>query len=62
MEQLKQPTDINDMTDEEFARWSKEMEEIKSDVHGKLIEYRFDAYHDVKVYEDGYVEKFYIGD
>lgn len=58
MEQSKQPTDINDMTDEEFTCRSYEM----SDIHGKLVEYRFDAYHDVKVYEDGYVEKYYIGD
>ena len=31
-------------------------------MHGKLIEYRFEAYHDVKVYEDGYEEWYYIGD
>ena len=30
--------------------------------HGEVVEYRFDAYHDVKVYEDGYEEFFYIGD
>ena len=58
MEQLKQPTDIDDTTDEEFTRCPYEV----SGIHGKLVEYRFDAYHDVKVYEDGYVEKFYIGD
>lgn len=51
MEQSKQPTDINDTTHYEI-----------SGIHGKLVEYRFDAYHDVKVYEDGYVEKYYIGD
>lgn len=30
--------------------------------HGDVVEYRQDAYHDVKVYEDGYEEFFYIGD
>ena len=30
--------------------------------HGKMIDYRFEAYYDVKVYEDGYEEWFYIGD
>lgn len=30
--------------------------------HGKCIEYRFEAFHDVKVYEDGYEEWFPIGD
>lgn len=30
--------------------------------HGKLVEYRFEAFHDVKVYEDGYEEWFPIGD
>ena len=30
--------------------------------HGEVIEYRQDAYHDVKVYEDGHEEFFYIGD
>lgn len=44
----------NNTTDEEIPRRSEE--------HGNLVEYRFDAYHDVKVYEDGYVESFYIGD
>lgn len=54
MDVMNAITDLYDMTDEEFSRWSSE--------HGNLVEYRFDAYHDVKVYEDGYVEKFYIGD
>ncbi len=30
--------------------------------HGKLVEVRQEAYHDVYVYEDGYEERFYIGD
>lgn len=30
--------------------------------HGKLIEYRFEPYYDVKVYEDGYEDWYYIGD
>lgn len=31
-------------------------------VHGKFIEARMEAYHDVVVYEDGYEDKDYIGD
>ncbi len=31
-------------------------------VHGKIVETRFEPYHDVTVYEDGYEEKYYIGD
>lgn len=30
--------------------------------HGKLIELRWEAYHDVYIYEDGYVYRDYIGD
>lgn len=30
--------------------------------HGACIEYRQEAYHDVKVYEDGYEDRMYIGD
>ena len=30
--------------------------------HGKLVERRWEAYHDVDVYEDGYEERHYIGD
>lgn len=30
--------------------------------HGKVVEYRFDAYNDIKVYEDGHEERYYIGD
>lgn len=31
-------------------------------IHGELVSTRFDAYHDVYVYEDGHEEKRYIGD
>ena len=45
---------VEDMTGENTS--------LQSQTHGRLVEYRFDAYHDVKVYEDGYEEKYYIGD
>ena len=31
-------------------------------VHGRVVETRFEAYHDVTVYEDGHEEWYYIGD
>lgn len=31
-------------------------------VHGKAVSSRFEAYHDVTVYEDGYEDWSYIGD
>ena len=34
----------------------------KSSPHGKVVDYRFEPYHDVTVYEDGYEDWFYIGD
>lgn len=30
--------------------------------HGDSVDFRQEAYHDVRVYEDGYEEMFYIGD
>jgi hypothetical protein len=30
--------------------------------HGKVVDVRFEPYHDVTVYEDGYEERFYIGE
>lgn len=30
--------------------------------HGKVVDTRFEAYHDVTVYEDGYEDRFYIGE
>ena len=30
--------------------------------HGRVVERRQEAYHDVIVYEDGYEESYYIGD
>ena len=30
--------------------------------HGRIVDTRFDAYHDVTVYEDGHEERYYIGD
>lgn len=39
-----------------------EPREYRHPVHGKVVGTRFDPYHDVMVYEDGYEEKYYIGD
>lgn len=30
--------------------------------HGKVVDFRQTAYHDITVYEDGYEDWFYIGD
>lgn len=30
--------------------------------HGKCVEYRQNAFHDVHVFEDGHEERYYIGD
>ena len=30
--------------------------------HGKIVGYRMDPYHDVTIYEDGYEDRFYIGE
>ena len=38
-----------------------EIDDHSSD-HGKVVDYRFEAFFDVLVYEDGYEERFYIGD
>lgn len=39
-----------------------EQKEVVHPIHGKIVGTRFDPYHDVTVYEDGYEEKYYIGD
>lgn len=39
-----------------------EPEEFIHPVHEKIVGTRFDAYHDVTVYEDGHESKVYIGD
>ena len=31
-------------------------------LHGKVVGTRMDPYHDVTIYEDGYEERYYIGD
>lgn len=31
-------------------------------LHGPVVDYRMESYHDVRVYEDGYEERMYIGD
>lgn len=30
--------------------------------HGRAVGYRQDPYHDVTIYEDGYEDRFYIGE
>ena len=36
--------------------------EYRHPIHGKVVNVRFEAFHDVTVYEDGYEERFYIGE
>lgn len=40
----------------------EDKEEYTDPLHGLVVETRFDPYHDVTVYEDGYESGFYIGD
>ena len=40
----------------------QEPAEYRDPVYGRIVKTRFDPYHDVKVYEDGYEERYYIGD
>ena len=37
-------------------------DEVPIGPHGRGVETRFDPYHDVTVYEDGYETRVYIGD
>lgn len=55
--EMEFPWDYTDeeIEDEKNTDWSKSP-------HGKPIGTRFDPYHDVTVYEDGYEERYYIGD
>lgn len=43
--------------DSEIGYWERFHAE-----HGALVEVRQEAYHDVRVYADGYEERDYIGD
>ena len=45
----------------DYCEESKQ-KEYAHPVHGKIVDIRFEAYHDVTVYEDGHEERFYIGD
>lgn len=36
--------------------------ETKQFEHGKVIDFKMEAYHDVIIYEDGHEERFYICD
>ena len=47
--------------------WEYTEEELESmpevvGEHGKCVDYRQEAYHDVHVFEDGHEERLYIGD
>ena len=35
---------------------------LKMNEHGRLVERRFEAYHDVSIFEDGHEDWYYIGD
>lgn len=50
--------DIDDEPDDgEIGYWERFHAE-----HGALVEVRQEAYHDVRIYADGYEERDYIGD
>lgn len=36
--------------------------EFDGNYHGDVVKYEFEAYHDVMTFEDGYEERFYIGE
>lgn len=38
------------------------VDEYRHPIHGRIVDVRFDAYHDVTVYEDGFEERNYIGE
>ena len=40
----------------------KRLGKPRKNPHGEVVERRMEAYHDVVVYEDGYEERYYIGD
>jgi len=40
----------------------RDLPPLKPGQHGKVVERRWEPFHDVIVYEDGYEERFYIGD
>lgn len=53
------------------AKFMRETEEMfgfkfpripKKSEHGEIVDFRFEAYCNVTVYEDGYVSRDYIGD
>lgn len=46
---------------QEVRRKSHEMYS-KPNPHGAVVSTRFEAYHDVTVYEDGHEEWYYVGD
>lgn len=40
----------------------KDWEEPTPSEHGKVVDYRCEAFYDVTVYEDGYEDRYYVGD
>lgn len=55
-------SEMNKLLDEVFNGDISAASEFIHPEHGRIIETRFDPYHDVTVYEDGYEERYYIGD
>ena len=53
---IKNALDLLDRVPEE--EWNT----MQNPIHGKLVRVRQAAYHDIYEYEDGYEERFYIGD
>lgn len=49
-----------DLTEEQQKRILAEIPTV--DEHGKCVDYRQEAFHDVHVFEDGHEERTYIGD
>ena len=52
---------MEDGDESHFKDWG-ETKTPNEKLHGKVIECRCEAFHDVTVYEDGYEEYNYIGD
>ena len=65
---LSEAIAVFNMTEDELRiydamqRTRSEWKKRPTNPHGAVIERRMEAYHDVIVYEDGYEERFYIGD
>lgn len=53
---------IADTLHEQMEEQASKHKFTEENPHGKVVEVRQEAYHDVTVYEDGYEERFYIGE